>query len=65
MMRNARVEAWEHRFLLKGGLWNRDWLAPSRQGEEEEGPFGLDVIVLTAHHMNSALNPSGMSDSTH
>lgn len=28
-----------------------------RQGEEEEGPFGLDVIVLTAHHMNSALNP--------
>lgn len=40
-----------------------------RQGEEES-PFGLGVIVLTAQHMDSALNPqpkkvlSGVGDST-
>lgn len=39
--------------------------------EEEEGPVGLDVTVLTAHLMNSALNPrqekvlAGVGDSTH
>lgn len=39
--------------------------------EEEEGPVGLDVTVLTAHHVNSALNPrqekvlAGVGDSTH
>jgi hypothetical protein len=41
-----------------------------RQGEEE-GPVGLDVTVLTTHHMNSALNPrqekdvAGVGDSAH